>query len=308
MGHVIIAKKAAEEYKDFLKSTAAHRFDGITVVLDCANGASSALAYDVFSDLGAKVYSRADEPDGININSKCGSTHPERLQELVAESDADVGFAFDGDADRVIATDERGNIVDGDRIMGMCAKVMKEKGTLKEDTLVVTVMSNIGLKKRMKELGINVVETKVGDRYVLEKMLQDGYSIGGEQSGHIIFLDKNTTGDGMLSAIQTLDVMKATGKKMSALAADIPIFPQVLVNVIVDNSVKQEAMADADLWERIHEVEQKLGDSGRVLVRASGTEPLIRVMLEGQDTAEIGAHAIHIVKVLEQKFGGKIKN
>ena len=308
VGHVIIAKKAAEEYKDFLKSTAAHRFDGITVVLDCANGASAELAYDVFTDLGAKVYSHADEPDGININSKCGSTHPERLQELVAESDADVGFAFDGDADRVIATDERGNIVDGDRIMGMCAKVMKEQGRLKENTLVVTVMSNIGLKKRMKELGINIAETKVGDRYVLEKMLQDGYSIGGEQSGHIIFLDKNTTGDGMLSAIQTLDVMKATGKKMSALAADIPIFPQVLVNVIVDNSVKQEAMKDADLLEKIREVEQKMGDSGRVLVRASGTEPLIRVMLEGQDTKEIDTYAVYIAKVLEQKFGGKIKS
>lgn len=308
VGHVIVAKKAQEEYKEFLKSTAAHRFDGITVVLDCANGASAALAYDVFTDLGARVYPRADEPDGVNINFKCGSTHPERLQELVAESDADVGFAFDGDADRVIATDERGNIVDGDRIMGMCAKAMKEQGRLSDNTLVVTVMSNIGLKKHMKEQGINVVETKVGDRYVLEKMLQEGYSIGGEQSGHIIFLDKNTTGDGMLSAIQALDVMKSTGKKMSALAAEIPIYPQVLVNVIVDNSVKQAAMEDEDLWSRIHEVEQKLGDSGRVLVRASGTEPLIRVMLEGRDTDEIGGYAIYIVEVIEQKFAGKIRS
>lgn len=307
VGHVIIAKRAVQEYKEFLKSTARNRFDGLTVMLDCANGAASAIAYDVFTELGARVYPRADEPDGININNKCGSTHPERLQELVAESDADAGFAFDGDADRVIATDERGNIVDGDRIMGICAKAMKAQGRLKKDTLVVTVMSNIGLKKRMTELGINVAETKVGDRYVLEEMLKEGYSIGGEQSGHVIFLDKNTTGDGMLTAIQVLDVMKSTSRRMSALANDIPIYPQVLVNVIVDNEIKHQAMEDQDLWQRIREVEGKLGSSGRVLVRASGTEPIIRVMLEGQNTDEISDCAIYIVKVLEQKYKGKIR-
>ena len=307
VGHVIIAKRAVQEYKEFLKSTARNRFDGLTVMLDCANGAASEIAYDVFTELGARVYPRADEPDGININNKCGSTHPERLQELVAESDADAGFAFDGDADRVIATDERGNIVDGDRIMGICAKAMKAEGRLKKDTLVVTVMSNIGLKKRMTELGINVAETKVGDRYVLEEMLKEGYSIGGEQSGHVIFLDKNTTGDGMLTAIQVLDVMKSTGRRMYALANDIPIYPQVLVNVIVDNEIKHQAMEDQDLWQRIREVEGKLGSSGRVLVRASGTEPIIRVMLEGQNTDEISDCAIYIVKVLEQKYKGKIR-
>ena len=307
VGHVIIAKRAVQEYKEFLKSTARNRFDGLTVMLDCANGAASEIAYDVFTELGARVYPRADEPDGININNKCGSTHPERLQELVAESDADAGFAFDGDADRVIATDERGNIVDGDRIMGICAKAMKAEGRLKKDTLVVTVMSNIGLKKRMTELGINVAETKVGDRYVLEEMLKEGYSIGGEQSGHVIFLDKNTTGDGMLTAIQVLDVMKSTGRRMSVLANDIPIYPQVLVNVIVDNEIKHQAMEDQDLWQRIREVEGKLGSSGRVLVRASGTEPIIRVMLEGQNTDEISDCAIYIVKVLEQKYKGKIR-
>ena len=307
VGHVIIAKRAVQEYKEFLKSTARNRFDGLTVMLDCANGAASEIAYDVFTELGAKVYPRADEPDGININNKCGSTHPERLQELVAESDADAGFAFDGDADRVIATDERGNIVDGDRIMGICAKAMKAEGRLKKDTLVVTVMSNIGLKKRMTELGINVAETKVGDRYVLEEMLKEGYSIGGEQSGHVIFLDKNTTGDGMLTAIQVLDVMKSTGRRMSALANDTQIYPQVLVNVIVDNEIKHQAMEDQDLWQRIREVEGKLGSSGRVLVRASGTEPIIRVMLEGQNTDEISDCAIYIVKVLEQKYKGKIR-
>lgn len=307
IGHVIIAKRAAHEYKEFLKSAANGSFEGITVMLDCANGAASELAYSVFSELGARVYPRADEPDGININFKCGSTHPERLQELVAESDADAGFAFDGDADRVIATDERGNIVDGDRIMGICARAMKDEGRLKKDTLVLTVMSNLGLKKRMAELGIKIAETKVGDRYVLEEMLQNGYSIGGEQSGHVIFLDNNTTGDGMLTAIQVLNVMKATGKKMSALANDIPIYPQVLVNVIVDNAVKQQAVQDDELLRRIAEVEEKLGDSGRVLVRASGTEPMIRVMLEGEDAEEISEHAIYIVKALEQRYNGRIR-
>ncbi len=307
IGHVIIAKRAAHEYKEFLKSAANGSFEGITVMLDCANGAASELAYSVFSELGARVYPRADEPDGININFKCGSTHPERLQELVAESDADAGFAFDGDADRVIATDERGNIVDGDRIMGICARAMKYEGRLKKDTLVVTVMSNLGLKKRMAELGIKIAETKVGDRYVLEEMLQNGYSIGGEQSGHVIFLDNNTTGDGMLTAIQVLNVMKATGKKMSVLANDIPIYPQVLVNVIVDNAVKQQAVQDDELLRRIAEVEEKLGDSGRVLVRASGTEPMIRVMLEGEDAEEISEHAIYIVKALEQRYNGRIR-
>lgn len=308
VGHVIVAKRAAEEYKEFLKSTAQHRYDGITVVLDCANGAAAGIAYDVFSELGAKVYSRADEPDGININYKCGSTHPERLQELVAEIGADVGFAFDGDADRMIATDERGNIVDGDRVMGICAEALKKQGKLKNNTLVVTVMSNLGLKKHMEKLGINISETKVGDRYVLERMLEEGYCIGGEQSGHVIFLDLNTTGDGMLTAIQTLDVLKASGKRMSALANAVPIYPQVLVNVIVDNTVKADAMKDEELWERIREVEAKLNGSGRVLVRASGTEPMIRVMLEGQDTAEIGEYAVYIVKVLEKKYSGKIKS
>lgn len=222
VGHIINARRAREEYKEFLISSATTRFDGITVVLDCANGASSGIAAEVFSALGANVIPRADEPDGSNINDGCGSTHPERLQELVTESGADVGFAFDGDADRVIATDERGNIVDGDRILGMCAKVMHDAGSLHGDTLVVTVMSNIGLKQYMRNIGIHVAETAVGDRYVLECMLEGGYSLGGEQSGHVIFLDQNTTGDGMLTAIQVLNILKTSGKRMSALAGDVP--------------------------------------------------------------------------------------
>ena len=307
VGHIINARRAREEYKEFLISSATTRFDGITVVLDCANGASSGIAAEVFSALGANVIPRADEPDGSNINDGCGSTHPERLQELVTESGADVGFAFDGDADRVIATDERGNIVDGDRILGMCAKVMHDAGSLHGDTLVVTVMSNIGLKQYMRNIGIHVAETAVGDRYVLECMLEGGYSLGGEQSGHVIFLDQNTTGDGMLTAIQVLNILKTSGKRMSALAGDVPIYPQILVNVLVENSRKAEAMQDEELQEKIRQIGEHLGNGGRILVRASGTEPLIRIMLEGQNEDELEELAAQTARILRKKYNGKIK-
>ena len=307
VGHIITARRAREEYKEFLKFTATASFEGIVVVLDCANGASAGIASEVFSELGARVIPRADEPNGSNINDGCGSTHPELLQELVAESGADVGFAFDGDADRVIATDERGNIVDGDRMLGVCAKVLHEEGRLKGDTLVVTVMSNIGLKKYMRSIGIGVAETAVGDRYVLERMLEKGYSLGGEQSGHVIFLDQNTTGDGILTAIQVMNILKSSGKRMSALAGEVPIYPQLLVNVIVENEQKATAMADEDLQAKIREIEARLGDGGRILVRASGTEPLIRIMLEGQDTDELEELAGQTARILKRKFGGKIK-
>ncbi len=308
VGHVIQAKRARDQYKDFLKSKAQEWFSDVKIVLDCANGASSGIAKEVFAELGAEVHSCSDEPDGININDHCGSTHPERLQQLVTECGADVGFAFDGDADRMIATDECGNIVDGDRIMGINALAMHDGGTLKKNTLVLTVMSNLGLKKAMKENGINVSETAVGDRYVLERMCDEGYNIGGEQSGHVIFLDHNTTGDGMLTAIQTLNVLRASGRSMSELAKQIPIFPQVLVNVIVKSEDKNAAMADEDLKKASQAVEQKLNGDGRVLVRASGTEPLIRIMLEGKDEKEIGKMAVEIADVIVKKYKGRIKN
>ncbi len=307
VGHVIKAMRARDQYKDFLKSKAQEWFDGLKIVLDCANGASSGIAKDVFSELGAEVHSFADEPDGNNINDRCGSTHPERLQQLVTELGADVGFAFDGDADRMIASDECGNIVDGDRIMGVNAIAMHQQGRLSKDTLVLTVMSNIGLKKAMEKNGIKVVETRVGDRYVLECMRDNGYCIGGEQSGHVIFLDHNTTGDGMLTAIQTLNVLKASQKRMSELARVVTIYPQVLVNVIVDNADKKNAMADEELLSTVRQVESVLGDTGRVLVRASGTEPLIRIMLEGQDVKLIGEQAVTIADVLLKKYKGRIK-
>lgn len=308
IGHVIEAKRARQQYIEFIKSKADGDFSGIKVALDCANGASSGIAEETFRQLGAIVYSCSDEPDGININDHCGSTHPERLQQLVTEKGADVGFAFDGDADRMIATDECGNIVDGDRIMGINAIAMKDSGMLKKDTLVLTVMSNIGLKKTMKEYGINVAETKVGDRYVLECMKENGYNIGGEQSGHVIFLDDNSTGDGMLTAVQTLNVLKASGKSMAQLAKSIPIYPQVLVNVIVDAKLRAAAMEDEDMRRVICEKEKTLADNGRVLVRASGTEPLIRIMLEGQDNAQIRDMAVEIADVLVKKYGGIIKS
>ena len=307
VGNCLAAPRAVEKYKEFLKSSATESFEGMTVVLDCANGSASGIAADVFKELGAKVISWADEPDGCNINDLCGSTHPDSLQELMTERMADAGFAFDGDADRVIAADEMGNIVDGDRIMGICAKEMKAEGRLKDNTLVVTVLSNLGLKLRMKELGINVVETAVGDRYIIERMRQKGYTLGGEQSGHIIFYDKNTTGDGMLSAIQVMNILAKTKKRFSVLADEVPILPQVMVNVILKPEDKATALEDADMKAAIADVEKRLEGEGRVLVRASGTEPLIRIMLEGKSEEQINPLAISIARILERKYGGRIK-
>ncbi len=307
VGHVIQAKRARDQYKDFLKSKAQEWFSDMKIVLDCANGAASGIAKEVFCELGADVYSCSDEPDGNNINDHCGSTHPERLQQLVTELGADVGFAFDGDADRMIATDECGNIVDGDRIMGINALAMRDAGSLKKNTLVLTVMSNLGLKKAMREQGIEIAETTVGDRYVLECMCREGYNIGGEQSGHVIFLDHNTTGDGMLTAIQTLNVLRASGKAMSELAKKIPIFPQVLVNVLVSPEGKAAALEDEDMKRAIAQTQEQLGADGRVLVRASGTEPLIRIMLEGKEEAQIADMAVELADILVNKYEGRIK-
>lgn len=307
VGRVIRTRRAQEEYCEFLQHTATTSFEGLKLVLDCANGASSRIARDLFTALGAQVLSFSDEPDGYNINDQCGSMHPARLQQLVVELGADAGLAFDGDADRLIATDEHGRIVDGDRIMGICALDMHVRGALRNDTLVLTVMSNLGLKQRMRQEGIHVEETSVGDRYVLERMLEGNFNLGGEQSGHIIFSDQHNTGDGMLSAIQLLNIVKLTGKRMSALAADIPIYPQVLVNVRLPEGKKAAAIADEALWARVKEIEAELGDDGRVLVRESGTEPLVRIMLEGKDEEKISAYAISLARILEKNHGGKLK-
>ena len=307
VGTVISAPRARQDYCDYLAGKSAGRFEGLKVVLDCANGATSAIGREVFERLGATVIATFCWPDGMNINDECGALHPERLQQLVVANGADIGFAFDGDADRLISCDEHGNIVDGDQAMGILALSMQKKGKLAKDTLVITVMSNLGLKKRMEQAGIRVAETKVGDRYVLEHMLEHGYSIGGEQSGHIILLAHNTTGDGMLSAIALLNAVAESGRRLSELAADIPQYPQVLVNVAVKNERKAAAMEDEALLAAKAEVEAQLGGNGRVLVRASGTEPLIRIMLEGQDEKQILELALSLAHILVERYDGKIR-
>ncbi len=308
VGHIIRMRRAKDDYIHFLREKTVESFEGFKIVLDCANGAAAGLAPRLFRELGAEVYAFADEPDGTNINDRCGSTYPARLQELMNEQDADVGFAFDGDADRMIAVDEHGNIVDGDRIMGICALAMRAAGTLKDNTLVTTVMSNLGLKKAMQAAGIAVEETQVGDRYVLERMQQNGLNLGGEQSGHVIFLDENTTGDGILSAIQLMKIIKKSGQRLSALAKQIPIYPQVLVNVIVDGD-RMAAAQDPVLKARIEQVEAEMQGFGRVLVRPSGTEALVRIMLEGQEDEEkLRMYAVSMADILKEKYGGRIKS
>ena len=305
VGRRVRLRNAPREYADFLVESSPVRLDGLKVVLDCANGASSALAGEVFSRLGVEVYAHYNMPDGANINDNCGSTHPGNLQILVNEYGADVGLAFDGDADRLIAVDEFGRIIDGDRIMAVCALDMKERGCLAKNTLVATVMSNLGLELSLKPQGIEIVKTGVGDRYVLEEMLASGYNFGGEQSGHLIFLDHNTTGDGMLSGIQLLGVMKRKGKTLSELANAVEILPQVLVNAKVSEEKKFDYDKDEEILAEIARLEQQMAGQGRVLIRTSGTEPLVRVMIEGKDKKAIGAEAVKIARLIEQKLGGK---
>ena len=270
--------------------------------MDCANGASYKAAPITMLDLGASLCIIHNEPDGTNINDKCGSTHMEDLKEMVVKNGADIGFAFDGDADRCLAVDEQGNLIDGDKILAICGSDMKKRGTLAKDTIVGTVMSNLGLTMMGKERDIHVLQTSVGDRYVLERMLADGYNIGGEQSGHVIFLDHNTTGDGILTAIQLLSVLKRSGKKASELASIMQTMPQVLVNARVNNAKKNSYMEDAVVRKSIEELEQKFAQDGRVLIRTSGTEPLVRVMIEGTDIEKMDAEARKLAALIEERL------
>lgn len=294
--------KGEDLYSDFVKSTINVSFTGVNVALDCANGAAFDVAPLTFRSLGAEVHAIHNEPDGFNINVKCGSTHPEDLQKLVVEKSADIGLAFDGDADRLIAVDEKGNIVDGDKIMAICGHHMNKKNQLKDGTIVSTVMSNIGFDIALKENDLKAVKTKVGDRYVLEEMRSNNFSLGGEQSGHIIFLDHNTTGDGLLSAIQLVAVMKETGKTLSELAAIMDKYPQVLLNAKVSNQNKHRYMEDDVIVQRIKEVEEVFHGEGRVLIRPSGTEPLVRVMLEGKDQTVLENYASELVDLIEERL------
>ncbi|MFS8500841.1 MAG: phosphoglucosamine mutase [Caldicoprobacter sp.] len=302
IGRKVPVPNALQDYVNFLKGTIDVDLSGLKLAVDCANGAAYKVAPMVFSQLGAEVKVINDNPNGVNINYNCGSTHPEGLQRFVIEAGADVGLAFDGDADRLIAVDEKGQLVDGDQIMVICALDMKERGVLKHNTVVATVMSNIGFDIALKKAGCNFIKTKVGDRYVLEEMLQGGYNIGGEQSGHIIFLDYSTTGDGILTALQLLSVMKRNNRRMSELASVMQRFPQVLVNAKVSPEKKDSYMDDPIISEEISRIEAKFKGAGRVLIRPSGTEPLIRVMIEGADHKEIEDSASRLARLIEERL------
>ncbi|MGB8954014.1 MAG: phosphoglucosamine mutase [Tumebacillaceae bacterium] len=303
VGRVLEQNDAVELFTTFQKSTLRNRFDGVKVVLDCGNGAASALAGDVFRSLGAEVVALNAEPTGTNINVGSGSTHPEVIQEAVVQHGAQIGLSFDGDADRLIAVDEKGEIVDGDYTMAILGKAMKARGELKNNTVVATVMSNIGFLKAMREQGIEVVRAAVGDRYVMEEMRKGDFVLGGEQSGHIIMLGHNTTGDGLLTALQLTDIMVESKQPMSVLRSIMQSFPQVLVNVRVatkDGWKENEAIQAA-----IRNVEELLGVDGRVLVRPSGTEPLIRVMAEGPEEDTLRQYVNDIAEVVRREQGAK---
>lgn len=293
---------AADLYVRHLLQTVDYRLDGKKIVLDCANGASYQIAVRVYRELGAEVTVIGDKPDGININDGCGSTHPEKMAETVKRVGACIGMAFDGDADRLIVADENGQVVDGDRVIAICARMLKEQGRLAQNKVTATVMSNIGFHKAMEKAGIEVDVTGVGDRYVLEQMLKSGCVIGGEQSGHIIFRQHTTTGDGVLSSLQLMGAVLASGKTISQLAAEIEIFPQVLVNAKINNDYKKTYMEDSEIAAAIARVESALAGKGRVLIRPSGTEPLVRVMLEGEDQEELLRLARGLAELIESRL------
>jgi phosphoglucosamine mutase len=293
---------ATGRYIEYIKSTIPRRttFEGMKIVIDCANGAAYKTTPWLFRELGADVISLNDKPNGVNINAECGSLYLEGIQKAVRLHKADIGIAHDGDADRAIFCDEKGDIIDGDKIMGMWAVEMKRNGMLKNDTLVSTVMSNLGLEQYLRKNAIKLVRTKVGDRYVVEKMLEGGYTLGGEQSGHIIFLDHNTTGDGPLTAIQVLYLMKKRNVPLSRLSREIKLYPQILTNVHIEH--RQDIKTIPEIEEAIKAAEKRLAGKGRVLVRPSGTEPKIRIMLEGQELKLITQISKDLAKVIKEKM------
>ena len=303
VGTITESENTVHDYIAHLKTTVGDtRFDNMHIALDCANGSSSVSAQTLFESLGAKCDMLSDKPDGVNINLDCGSTHLENISRYVKENKLLCGFAFDGDADRLLAVDENGEVVDGDKIIAICSKYMKENGSLNKDTAVVTVMTNMGFYKFCRENDINVEKTGVGDRYVLECMLQNGFSIGGEQSGHVIFLDYATTGDGQLTALQLLKIMAETKKPLSELASCMTVYPQTMINIRVSDMGKARYKDDEEIKNAIKLAEKELGDKGRVLVRVSGTEPLVRVMLEGEDKNQIETLAQEIAEVVRKRL------
>lgn len=301
VGNVFIRHDYIDKYIDHIVDSTDVRLEGLKIALDCSNGSASFTAQRIFKALGAELHILHANPDGENINANCGSTHMKGLIDYVNAYGMDLGLAFDGDSDRCLAVDEKGNLIDGDRLIAVFAKSLKEQGKLKGNTAVVTVMTNIGFKQFAKENDIDIAETGVGDRYVLEKMLENDFVIGGEQSGHIIFKDFATTGDGQLTGVQFASIMAKTGKTASELASVMQVFPQTMVNVSASPELKALLKTDEDIKNAIASVSKRLGDEGRILVRASGTEPLIRVMLEGKNIKEIAAMAEEVAAVIKSK-------
>ena len=310
MGEIPFAKRDAigrtvdyaagrNRYIGYLISLATRSFKNMRVGLDCANGSASAIAKNVFDALGAETHVINNTPDGLNINTNCGSTHIGGLQKYVVENHLDVGFAYDGDADRCLAVDSEGKLVDGDKILYVCGKYMKEQGTLVNNTVVTTVMSNFGLYKAFEREGISYEKTAVGDKYVYENMSQNGHCLGGEQSGHIIFSKHATTGDGILTSLKMMEVILEKKETLAKLADEVQIYPQVLKNVRVKD--KEAAQADRDVQAEVQKVSDALGDTGRILVRPSGTEPLIRVMVEAPTDEICGKYVAQVVEMIEKK-------
>ena len=302
LGTVMEYPEGLRKYQEFLVSTGV-QLEGMHVVLDTANGAASTSARQIFADLGAQLTVIGENPDGLNINDGVGSTHPEHLQEKVKEVGAAIGLAFDGDSDRLIAVDENGEIVDGDKIMYIIGSYLASKGLLEKNTIVTTVMSNLGFHKALDAKGIQKEITAVGDRYVVEEMRKSGYNLGGEQSGHVVIMDYNTTGDGQLTGVQLTKIMQETGKKLSELAAEVTIYPQKLVNIRVENSMKDKAMEVPTIREIIEKMEAEMAGNGRILVRPSGTEPLLRVMAEAPTHEEVDYYVDTIATVVQAEIG-----
>lgn len=305
VGRVYFEEKGTKDYIDFLKSSINVDLTGLTVAMDCGNGALSKIGPETLRELGARVVVVNDNPDGMNINNSCGSTNPEIIKKLVIKSKADIGLSFDGDADRIIAVDEKGRLLDGDHILAICGTDLKKKGKLKNNTVVGTVMTNMGLDVYLKENGISIVKTAVGDRYILEEMLKNDYVIGGEQSGHIIFLEYNTTGDGLATGLHLLEVVKSTKKPLSELNDIMKNYPQVLINAKVENSSKYNYMDNAEIKLEIEKIERLFHGDGRVVIRPSGTEPLVRVMIEGKNQEEITKIAQELADFIEARIGLK---
>ena len=289
-------------YTNYLKSITNLDLTGYKIVLDCSNGATYEIAPQLFKDLGAEVISVSTNPNGLNINDNCGSTYPEIAQNLVKKNNADIGFSYDGDGDRLITIDDKGRVLDGDHYLAICAKYLKSKGLLKNNGVVGTVMTNIGLAEFLRKIDVELVKASVGDRYVLELMLEENYIIGGEQSGHIIFLESNTTGDGVLSSLKVLEAIESLGEKVSDLNDLMITYPQVLINAKVKNENKNKYLDDEFIQKEIELLEKKFKGEGRVLIRPSGTEPLIRVMIEGKDLDILNEEANRLAKLIEDRY------